>query len=312
MSIKDLTYLAAIAEHKHFRKAAESCFVSQPTLSGQLKKFEAQLGVVLIDRSARQVKLTPVGELIVEQAQQVLSQYRQIDEIAKAHINPLSGPISLGLIPTISPYLLPRLLPEMSRHFSAINFRFVEDKTHVLLQQLQDGSLDLAIMANLPELEPYQLQDLYFEEFYLALSQQDAWASHTQMSLSRLNGQTMLMLADGHCLRDQAMTHCFAAGVNEDPSYQATSLETLASMIASGAGMTLMPKLACYTRPGIAYLSLTEQPQRQIVMVSRKGFARKALATRLADWIRSRAQAQGQTMHLTVPHTVPQIKNTTD
>ena len=291
MSIKDLQYLTAVAEHRHFRKAAESCFVSQPTLSGQLKKFEAQLGVVLIDRSTRQVQLTPVGELIAAQAREVLAQYRQISEIAEAHLNPMAGPLSLGLIPTISPYLLPVLLPAMSEAFAETEFQFTEDKTHVLVSQLQAGTLDLAIMADLPELEEFERYPLYREEFMLAVNHQHPWRSQEQVSLSALNGERVLMLADGHCFRDQAMSYCFAAGIEEDASYQGTSLETLAFMIGAGAGMTLMPKLACHERAGIRCLGLAERPMRDVVLLCRKGFARDELAASLASWIGRHMQA---------------------
>ena len=292
MNLRELEYLVAVAEMKHFRKAAERCFVSQPTLSGQLKKLEEELGVMLVERDNRNVRLTAAGEAIAEQARRVLAEARAIRELAEVHSQPMAGKLRVGLIPTVAPYLCPHIMPPLSRAFPELELLLVEEQTHVLLKQLDEGELDLAILALLAGMEEYAIHSLYHEPFVLAVPREHPLARRKRAKRSDLDQQQVLMLADGHCLRDQALDVCFSAGAVEDGSFQATSLETLRHMVGAGSGITLMPELAVEhghtdRRGPVAYIPFeAPPPTREIVLLHRRRFARGEAAERVAETVR--------------------------
>ncbi|GAB6043251.1 DNA-binding transcriptional regulator OxyR [Endothiovibrio diazotrophicus] len=293
MNLRELEYLVAVAELKHFRKAAERCFVSQPTLSGQLKKLEEELGVMLVERDNRNVRLTSAGEAIAEQARRVLTEARAIRELAEVHSQPMAGKLRVGLIPTIAPYLCPHIMSPLKRAYPQLELLLVEEQTHVLLKRLDEGEMDLAILALLDGMEEeYTANHLYHEAFVLAVPREHPLAGKREAKRSDLDHQKVLMLADGHCLRDQALDVCFSAGAVEDGSFQATSLETLRHMVGAGSGITLMPRLAVehgHTDLGgpVAYLPFEEPPPtREIVLLHRRRFARQEAAEQLAETIR--------------------------
>ena len=287
MNLRDLGYLVAVAEHKHFGRAADACFVSQPTLSTQLKKLEEFLGVVLIERSNRQVMLTPVGESIVAQAQQVLREADQLVGIADAHRDPFGGEFKLGLIPTIAPYLLPKILVPIRKAFPNLNMQLTESQTSVLLALLKRGDIDAAVLA-LPHDEDF-LDDafLYREPFYLAVSKQHAYAKRKTVNLKDLDGQDVLLLEDGHCLRDQALDVCHAQGAVENSNFRATSIETLRQLVVADVGVTLVPELAMLGRQsGLAYVPFKGQaPHRDIGLCWRNTSTRAGLLQEMAATI---------------------------
>ena len=244
VKLRDLEYLTAIDQHKHFGKAAQACFVSQPTLSGQLMKLEEQLGLQLVERHRRNVMLTPAGDQLVQEARKVLQAAGEFESRAKALLDPFSGDLHLGLIPTLAPYLLPHIMGELNNSLPNINFFLHENQTQVLLQQLDEGKLDVLILPYLNEMEKFESYQLFDEPLMLATPKEHSLAHKKQLTLADLQGEKILTLADGHCLKDQAMGYCFAAGAKEDNSFQATSLETLRHMVASGMGITLLPALA--------------------------------------------------------------------
>lgn len=259
MNLRDLQYLVAVADHRHFGKAADACYVSQPTLSTQLKKLEAELGAELIERSPRQVMLTAAGEQVVIRARAILAEADAIRSIARHAADPRAGTLRLGAFPTIAPYLLPHVVPGLRRALPDLELLLVEDKTPVLLEQLRTGRLDAAVLALPVDDDALEVHPLFREDFVLAVPATHrlavSGAGHTAypggaagdspvVTINVLAGERVLLLADGHCLRDQALEVCRMAGVAERPGFRATSLETLRHMVGAGVGVTLLPALS--------------------------------------------------------------------
>ena len=285
MNLRDLKYLVAVAEHRHFGRAAEACFVSQPTLSTQLKKLEEELGVTLIERTNRQVMLTPVGADIVIRAQQVLRDVNELVNAAEEYADPLGGEFSLGIIPTVAPYLLPKILGPMRKAFPNLQIKLTEGQTAVISRMLRDGELDAVILA-LPLHEDNVIEaELYREPFYLAVSRHHPKAKKKTASLDDLDNEEVLLLEDGHCLRDQALEVCASHNAVENTNFRATSLETLRQMVAADAGITLMPELAVGARSSsVHYLPFRgTPPHRNIGLCWRQSSTRGALLEQLAD-----------------------------
>ena len=285
MNLKDFEYVKAIAQHKHFRKAADACFVSQPTLSGQVKKLEQTLGVTLFDRSTKQVTLTAKGERLLAQIEVILEQTQILKELASTSNEPLQGKITIGIIPTIAPYLLPTLLTSMKEAFVDSQFAFIEMQTATILDALNNGELDFAILADVAELNHYHTIPLYKEDFLVAVSKDNALARHKKVALSDLQGCSLLMLSDGHCFKDQAQKFCFSAGVDVSNQYKGNSLETLLALVAMDDGVTFVPKLACTQRTGIDYMPIFPNQQRNVVFACRKHYPHLAGVEQLGEWL---------------------------
>ena len=289
MNFRDLEYLIALEELKHFRKAADKCFVSQPTLSGQIKKLEEELNVQLMERSSRKVIFTPAGLDIVNKAKTILLEAKSLKEIAKSHNEPMRGTLHIGLIPTVAPYLLPVIIPIIKQTLPDLELYLHENQTHILLKQLEEGELDCLLLALLPGMEKFNKLDLYDEPLELALSDKHSWANKKTIDLNQLKGEHVLMLADGHCLRDQALGFCFTAGAIEDNSFKATSLETLRHMISAENGLTLLPQLSIPLnrhQSGVKYIPFkTPNPVRTITLLSRNNSARQVCFDQLAQLI---------------------------
>ncbi|MFC4819289.1 DNA-binding transcriptional regulator OxyR [Dokdonella ginsengisoli] len=292
MNLRDLQYLVALAEHKHFGRAAEASFVSQPTLSTQIKKLEDELGVALVERTPRKVLLTETGREIAQRARQVLNEIEQIRSIARRTADPESGSVRLGIFPTLGPYLLPHVIPAIRARFPRLELLLTEEKTEVVLRQLREGKLDAGILA-LPIHDEQLHQEFLFEEdFVLAVPEGHRLATHETLRLGDLAEQNLLLLEEGHCLRDQALEVCHLAGAGERSGFRATSLETLRQMVAAGAGITLLPALA--VRPPVAPsadIRLVEfrgrAPHRRIAMVWRRSSAIARLLQQLAEVIKT-------------------------
>jgi LysR family hydrogen peroxide-inducible transcriptional activator len=278
IKIRDLEYLDALDTHRHFGKAAEACHVSQPTLSGQLMKLEEQLGVMLIERHPRRIMLTPAGEQLLAKARRVLNAARELETTARSLGDPLSGELHLGFIPTLAPYLLPKIMPSLINELPRLEFYLHEHKTHELLGMLNEGKLDALVLPWLDEMQGFEAYELFNEDFVLAVSKKHELAGSKQMKLEDLHGHQVLTLEDGHCLRDQALGYCFSAGAREDRRFQATSLETLRYMVAANIGITLLPKLAVtgvVESSDIEYLSFQAPvPSRKIVLLVRQNYTR--------------------------------------
>lgn len=292
MNLKELQYLIAIDEEKHFSKAAKRCFVSQPTLSGQLKKLEDELGVLLVERNNKQVKMTNVGSAVAQQARVVLAETKRIQEITQAFDDPMAGEIHLGLIPTVAPYLLPLIIPTLKKTHPQLSLWLHEHQTEVLLNMLRDAKLDLLILALPVNTNEFDEIDLYKEPFWFVVPKSDKLAHKKSIKLSDLDKREILLLQEGHCLRGQALDICFNNGANEYAGFQATSLETLRYMVAEGIGSTLLPELSIPKRilkdSAIHYLPFTNpKPNRRIGMLFRKGSYRRETYEKISTSIRS-------------------------
>lgn len=291
VNLRDLRYLVALADLRHFGRAAEACHVSQPTLSTQIRKLEEELGVALVERAPRQVMLTPVGRDIADRARRVLADVEQMRETARRTIDPEGGSIRLGIFPTLGPYLLPHVVPVLRARFPNLELLLVEEKTEQLLAMLRNGRLDAAVLA-LPLHEDWLESEFLFEEpFMLAVPNNHALANRRNLQLSDLADQHLLLLEDGHCLRDQALEVCTKAGAGEKDGFRATSLETLRQMVAAGVGITLLPMLAVKppvsTSTDIKLVSFkTPAPTRRVAMVWRKSSAMGAFLHQFAALLR--------------------------
>ena len=293
MNLRDLGYLVALAEARHFGKAAEISFVSQPTLSTQIKKLEKELGVELIERNPGQVMLTDVGERVVSRARIILGETENIRSIARQAQDPESGSVRLGLFPTIAPYLLPHVVPQLRHRFPNLELLLVEEKTEVVLERLRDGELDAVIIA-LPVPGVHLLEEFLFsEDFVLAVPSDHPLASTPEpVDISVLANENVLLLEEGHCLRDQALAVCQLAGASERSGFRATSLETLRQMVAAGVGVTLLPRLAVQApvprSDNITLMRFADPaPTRRIAMLWRDTSVYREFLPKLAEVIRA-------------------------
>ena len=287
MNLRDLKYLVALADHRHFGKAADASFVSQPTLSTQVRKLEEELGVVLVERAPRKVMLTPVGREMVERARRIIAEVEQMGEVARRSRDPEAGTVRLGLFPTLGPYLLPHVVPGIRKRFPQLELLLVEEKSDVLLRSLREGALDAALLALPLHDDQLHAEFLFEEPFLLAVPESHPLATHGPLSLDDLSAQTLLLLEDGHCLRDQALDVCRNAGAGENSGFRATSLETLRQMVAANVGVTLLPSLA--VKPPVARSDAIRllpfrdpQPNRRIAMAWRRSSAMAGFLMQLA------------------------------
>jgi len=286
MTLTELRYIVAVARERHFGRAAEACFVSQPTLSVAIKKLEEELDVKIFERGASEVSVTPLGEEIVRQAQSVIEQANAIKDIAKRGQDPLAGTLRLGLIYTIGPYLLPTLVRQTIEHYPQMPLMLQEQFTVKLLEMLRTGELDCAILA-----EPFPdtglaMAPLYDEPFVVAVPAQHPLAKRSSISTAELKAETMLLLGTGHCFRDHVLEVCpeyarfssDAEGIRK--SFEGSSLETIRHMVASGMGITVLPALSVPREPQdphshLRYIPFSDPvPQRRVVLAWRRTFTR--------------------------------------
>ena len=296
MTLTELKYIVAVARERHFGKAAEACFVSQPTLSVAIKKLEEELDVKLFERSANEVNVTPLGEEIVRQAQGVLEQAAHIKDIAKRGKDPLTGALKLGVIYTIAPYLLPDLVRQIITHTPQMPLMLQENFTVKLLEMLRTGEIDCAILA-----EPFPdaglaLAPLYDEPFFAAVPRSHPLAQQSSVTTDELKNETMLLLGNGHCFRDHVLEVCpefarfssNAEGIRK--SFEGSSLETIKHMVAAGMGITLVPRLSVpegalapkkrgKEESFVKYLPVQDDkgalpPTRRVVLAWRRSFTR--------------------------------------
>lgn len=291
MNLRDLEYLVALGDHRNFGRAAAACGVSQPTLSTQVKKLEAVLGCALVERAGRQTLLTPAGEQIAGRARRMLGHAEAIHRVAEQARDPRSGSLRLGIFPTLAPYLLPHVVPAVHQALPELNLLLVEERTPDLMQQLREGTLDAVVLAG-PLTDPgLAVEPLFREDFLLAVPLDHPLAGRESVDPSVLGDESVLLLEDGHCLRDQALDVCRSSGAVEMDGFRATSLETLRHMVASGVGVTLMPRMAV-DRPGgpggVATVEFTAPaPHRDIVLAWRTSSVQGDLMPELAELLRS-------------------------
>lgn len=288
MTLRELQYLIALADHRNFRRAAEACHVSQPTLSTQIRKLEDELGVKLVERAPRRVMLTPAGQDAVERARRILHEVAQMQEAARRGQESEAGSLRLGVFPTLGPYLLPHVVPRIRDRFPRLELLLFEEKSDALVSRLIQGSLDAAFLA-LPVHDTHLHAELLFEEpFLVAVPPGHPLAAQDKLTLPELRHHNLMLLEDGHCLRDQALEVCQLSGARETSEFRGTSLETLRQMVVAGVGITLLPALAVQGKgQGGENLHLLEfldsRPSRQIALVWRRTSALEPLLRQLAD-----------------------------
>jgi LysR family transcriptional regulator, hydrogen peroxide-inducible genes activator len=275
VTLRQLQYLVAVADARSFRRAADGCHVSQPSLSAQIAQAEDALGVQVFERDRRRVVLTRAGAVVIERARALLLSADDLVDICRQLAEPMSGSLRLGIIPTIGPYLLPEVSPLLRARFPRLGFVWIEDKTATLTRQLAAGDLDGAIVATEAELGELASVRLGSDEFVFACGRDHTLGrSKKPIAAGDLDGESVLLLDDGHCFRDQALAFCARAGADE-LGFRATSLPTLAHMVASGAGVTLLPMLAVATENRRQTLHIRRfvprAPARTVALVWRKG-----------------------------------------
>lgn len=291
MNVRALQYFVKLADLRHFSKAAEACFVSQPTLSTQIRKLEEELGVQLVERAPRKVMLTPVGADIAERARGVLNEIEQIRVVARRNTNPAEGTLRLGIFPTLAPYLLPHVIPSIRKKFPKLKLQLSEEKTDDILKMLHRGELDAALLALPIDDDGMRVAPLFKEPFVLAVPGDHPLARKKSVTTEDLRGSELLLLEEGHCMRDHALEVCSLAGASERVDFHATSMETLRQMVAADVGITLMPLLS--VKPPIAETGnlvfvpfASPAPNRTIAMVWRNTSA-------LSEYFESLAKAFG-------------------
>lgn len=296
MTLTELRYVVALARERHFGRAAEACFVSQPTLSVSIKKLENELQTQIFERGTAEVSLTPGGTQLVAQAQRVLDEVAQMKTIAAQGRDPLVGPLRLGVIYTIGPYLLPRIMKPMIRQHPQMPLVLFENFTHNLLELLRTGEIDAVILAEPFESAGLELLPLYEEEFIVALPKGHPWASRRSLLAEDLKAETMLLLGVGHCFRDNVLEVCpesarlspSAAGIQR--SFEGSSLETIRHMVASGLGVTVLPRLSVASTADalLAFVPFTQPvPTRRVTLAWRRSFGRRGALEALRRLIQS-------------------------
>ena len=285
MNFRALQYFVKLAELKHFSKAANACFVSQPTLSTQIAKLEDELGVSLVERAPRQIMLTPIGEDIAHRARHILRDIEHMKGAARRSRDPEKGNIKLGIFPTLAPYLLPHVIPVLRERYPDLRLQLAEEKTEDILNMLDQGRLDAGLLALPVDEHGMEMEILFEEPFVTAMPASHPLSGKKTICLKDLEGEELLLLEEGHCLRQHALAVCALAGAHERVDFHATSMETLRQMVAANAGVTLMPVLS--VKPPIPVtdnIALRPfeppAPSRTIVLVWRSssplgGFLRK-------------------------------------
>lgn len=283
MNLRDLKYIVAVAETKSFVKAAEQCFVSQPTLSMQIKKLENSLNIKIFERNNKHVLVTEIGKQVIETAKRILQDAEHISILAKHEQDPFAGDFTLGAFPTIAPYILPKLIPLIKQKLPNLRLILVEEKTDILLHKLKTGLIDAALLAGPVHDESLIAEKLFDDEFKLAVATNHPLAEQTTINPDELTNQPLLLLDEGHCLRDQALKFCQLSGIDEEQNVRATSLETLRQMVIAGTGITFMPTIAVQNNDdNIRYIPFEEpKPKRTIYLVSRQTNPRTELIKQL-------------------------------
>lgn len=292
MNLRDLKYLVAVAELQHFGKAAEACFVSQPTLSGQIKKLEEELGVVIFERSNRSVSVTPVGEQLLGFARRALEQVEAMQQLAQSSQDPLSGPLRLGVIPTLGPYLMPLILRPLREGYPNLHLVLREEITAQLLQHLRTHELDAALVATAPDDDDLLEIALFDEPFWLALPVKHPLYEKEEICEADLPLDELLLLADGHCLTEQVMGVCHLQQNAQLDDLRAASLETLVQLVGAGFGCTLVPALSLgsswSTDTGVVLREVhMANAERRVRLIARRTFPHRQALEALAELVRA-------------------------
>lgn len=278
ISLKQLRYALAVEKHLHFKKAAEECAVSQSALSTALSEFEKQLGVQVFERDNKKVLITPIGQSILKKAKTIRMEVDDLYQLARSHNEPLSYPMTMGVIPTIGPYLLPKVLPRLRREYPHFQLRIIEEQSHVLVEKVRSGDIDTAILA-LPFAHEGLLDfEFWQEDFYWITQKDDAQAKRADISSDEINHAQLMLLKDGHCLKDHALSACKLQPGETNQTFGSSSLNTLIQMVAGKMGTTIVPEMALdqlvANSPELQAVHLNEpSPHRRISFIVRPNYA---------------------------------------
>lgn len=292
MTLQQLEYILAVERFRHFTRAAEYCNVTQPTLSAMIQKLEDELGTRVFDRTQQPIAPTPAGILILKQAREVLVQAERINNIVAEEKNTVAGKFTLGILPTIAPYLLPRFFPTLTQKFPQLDLRVTEMKTSEIKSALLSGELDAGILADLPDFDDYNMTSLFYEQYFAYVSRESSLFKKSKIKTSDLADQELWLLDEGHCFRDQLVKFCQIKSAQASQlAYNLGSMETFMRMVESGKGVTFIPGLA------VLQLSDTQQelvrpfalpcPTRHIVMLTSRDFIRHTLLQAVVDEIKA-------------------------
>src|ERR1700726_4026886 len=294
MTLRELRYLVALANRAHFGRAADDCHVSQPTLSTQIRKLEEYLGLTLIERNAKSFAFTAIGQDVVEKARRIVTEVDALLSSARTSRGPLTGPLNLGVIPTLAPYFLPRLLPLVKSRYKQLQLVVHEDLTGHLLERLRDYQIDAALLALPLDGEEFEEFPLFDEPFWFACPSRHPLAQSERVTEADLIGEPMLLLADGHCLRGQALAACGRGAADEEGNddFRAASLETICQLVAAGFGCTLLPALAARPSQGpepsfVVRPLQSTAASRRIGLAWRRGYPKAKDLRLLGDVIRN-------------------------
>ncbi len=279
-SIRQLQYFLAVAELRHFGQAAERCFVTQSTLSSGIQELESLLGVQLFERSKRKVMPTPLGLALVDKARQIIEMSAELVQQAHGGQGTLVGDLRLGVIPTIGPFLLPQVLPDIRQRYPGLKLQLIEDQTSRLMERLHNGQIDCAILALPYDLGGFEFEVFWQEIFYVAFPPQHALSRGRAIPSAKLPLDEIMLLEEGHCMRDQALSACHIKGKQSKAALQGTSLYTMIEMVAGGQGITFIPAMALDSalvqQSDIRLRPLAEKgPHREIALVWRPTYQRK-------------------------------------
>jgi LysR family hydrogen peroxide-inducible transcriptional activator len=278
ISLKQLRYALAVEKHLHFKKAAEECAVSQSALSTALSELEKQLGVQIFERDNKKVLITPIGQAILKKAKTIRMEVDDLYQLARSHNEPLSYPMTMGIIPTIGPYLLPKVLPNLRRQYPDFQLRIIEEQSHVLVEKVRSGDIDTAILA-LPFAHDGLLAfEFWQEDFYWITQKDDAQAKRTDINSDEINHAQLMLLKDGHCLKDHALSACKLQPGETNQTFGSSSLNTLIQMVAGKMGTTIVPEMALdqlvLNSPELQAVHLNEpSPHRRIAFIVRPNYA---------------------------------------
>lgn len=290
MNLRDLKYIVEVAREGHFARAAEKSFVSQPALSMQIKKLEDELGVQIFERSQKNFLVTKIGAEIIKKAEIILREAEELKNLAKNSKDPFSGEFRIGAFPTLASYFFPQAVSKISKKFPKLKLFLIEEKTEELIKKLQNGEIDAALIAMPLHNDSFDVIKIFEEPFLLAVPKNHALAKKKKIQQKDLKGKSLMLLEDGHCLRNQALEACSMMGAFEQQDFKATSLETLRQMVISGAGITLMPQIALgenYKKDEkISYVEIINAPKRTIGLYWRKSSAKKNLIEEVAKIIK--------------------------
>lgn len=291
MTLQQLEYVVAVAEHRHFLKAAEACDVTQPTLSSMVQKLEEELGVKIFNRRVKPIALTPVGETIVAQARQTLAQAQRLKACVDEAQHTPRGTFSIAVLPTIAPYLIPRFYPEFSRRYSDVELHITEMKTSAIKTALINGEIDAGILADIEGLDQFVSDTLFYEQYFVYAAQDTPLAHLPSVKTSDLREVPLWLLDEGHCFRDQLVQYCqLKSGRRSQRSYHLGSIETFMRMVENGVGVTFIPEL-CTLQLSAEQRQLVHPfavpvPTREVVIVTSPDFVRHSILQILVDTIR--------------------------